>query len=79
MSRLDEIDATLTRLLAHQHKSRRPRLTKIHMTVCIEALSAYGDILEAALEMPPAQSIKYLMETIPNLTRQEAKEMIENG
>ena len=78
MSRLDEIDATLTRLLAHQ-ESRRPRLTKIHMTVCIEALSAYGDILEAALEMPAAQSIKYLMATIPNLTRQEAKKMIENG
>ena len=78
MTRLDEIDATLTRLLAHQ-ESRRPRLTRTHMAVCIEALSAYGDILEVALEMPPAQSINYLMETIPNLTRQEAKEMLENG
>jgi hypothetical protein len=78
MSRLTEIDATLTRLLAHQ-QSRRPRLTKIHMAVCIEALSAYGDILDAALEMPAACGIKYLMETIPNLTRQEAKAMLENG
>ena len=78
MTRLADIDATLIRLLAHQ-QSRRPRLTKTHMAVCIEALSAYGDILDAALEMPAAQSIKYLMETIPNLTRQEAKEMLENG
>ena len=75
MSRLEEINQTLTRVLSHE-SDRRPRLTKAHMAVVLEALVIYSDILEMAMEMPRGEAVGFLMDRIPNLTLKAAKALL---